>query len=355
MTDISIEQYDHMQEIALEHVGNDVAWAFTPVAFGANGYPAVVRREGHLIRYADPMKEHLSRSLSDQDQFVRLYSLRTRFTPDEVKLILAVRERVAAMCQKQFGRRIVPINSAVCPMGLFRVLAAITASYPKLGRPLSVLEVGPGSGYLGSLLIEAGYHYAAADATQAFYLWQNRMFAAAAGTSFVEQATVPIGTRPPVGKVTHIPWWHFLTGIFDMPLDVDVVVCEQALGEMHAWAMRYVLQAAKHVLRNSEVKAFVFSGHGHPQNSVEDVERGFAEAGFKRVLSERVFCYVPTAHSLPPSLSRLEKEIPLFNPGKASDLLAAPDFLKVPRSELPLDYEFRRIIGIWPAAAQFTE
>jgi hypothetical protein len=36
-------------------------------------------------------------------------------------------------------------------------------------------------------------------------------------------------------------------------------------------------------------------------------------------------------------------------------LLAAPEFLKVARGELPLDYEFRRIIGIWPAAEQFIE
>jgi len=354
MTHISIEQYDQMQEVALEHVGNDVAWAFTPVTFGANGYPATVRREGHLIRYADPMKEHLSRNLSDKDQFLRLYSLRTRFTPGEAKLIVAIRERVASLCQGRFGRRVVPINSAVCAMGLFRVLAAIADCYPNLKRPLSILELGPGSGYLGSLLVEAGFQYAAADATQAFYLWQNRLFATAGG-NFVEQALVPVGMRPPVGKVTHIPWWHFLTGVFDMPLTVDVVVCEQALCEMHAWAMRYALKAAKHVLRNSEVKAFVFSGHGHPQNSVEDVERSFAEAGFKRVLSEKVFCYVPIGHPVPVSVSRLEKDIPLFNPEKASNLLAAPDFLKVPRAELPLDYEFRRVIGIWPAAEQFTE
>jgi hypothetical protein len=355
MTHLSIEHYDQMQEVALERVGNDVAWAFTPVTFGANGYPSAVRREGHLIRYADPMKEHLSRNLSRKDEFLRLYSLRTRFTPDEAKLILAIRERVASLCQDRFGRRIVPINSSVCAMGLFRVLSAIGSCYPGLKRPLSVLEVGPGSGYLGSLLIEAGFRYAATDATQAFYLWQNRLFAALAGESFVEQALVPIGGSPPVGQVTHIPWWHFLTCVFTMPLDVDVVVCEQALCEMHAWAMRYTLQAARHVLRNSEVKAFVFSGHGHPQNSVEDVERGFAEAGFKRLLGERVFCYVPTGHTVPASLARLDKEIPLFNPGNASNLLAAPDFLKVTRDELPLDYEFRRIIGIWPAADEFIK
>ena len=355
MTHISIEQYDQMQEVALEHVGNDVAWAFTPVTFGANGYPSAVRREGHLIRYADPMKEHLSRNLSEKDQFLRLYSLRTRFTPDEAKLIVAIRERVASVCQSRFGRRIVPINSAVCAIGLFRVLSAIGRCYPNLNRPLSVLEVGPGSGYLGSLLIEAGFQYAAADATQAFYLWQNRLFAELAGNNFVEQALTPVGSAPPVAKVTHIPWWNFLTGVFAMPLAVDVVVCEQALCEMHAWAMRYTLQAARHVLRNSDVKAFVFSGHGHPQNSVEDVERSFAEAGFKRILSEKVFCYVPNGHPVHATLSRLEKEIPLFNPGNASDLLAAPEFLKVARGELPLDYEFRRIIGIWPAAEQFIE
>jgi hypothetical protein len=235
------------------------------------------------------------------------------------------------------------------------VLSAIAGCYPNLKRSLSVLEVGPGSGYLGSLLIKAGFQYAAADATQAFYLWQNRLFAGVSGDDLVEQALVPVGTAPPVGKVTHIPWWHFLTGVFDMPLNVDVVVCEQALCEMHAWAMRYTLHAARHVLRNSDVKAFVFSGHGHPQNSVEDVERSFAEAGFKRVLSEKVFCYVPRGHSVPASLSRLEKDIPLFNPSNASNLLAAPSFLKVPRRELPLDYEFRRIIGIWPASEQFIQ
>jgi SAM-dependent methyltransferase len=355
MTHISIDQYDQMHDAALAHVGNDVIWAFTPVTFGANGYPSTVTREAQLIRYADPMKEHLSRNLSDRDQFLRLYSLRTRFTADEAKLIIAIRERVARLCEARYGRRVVPINSAVCAMGLFRVLSAIANCYPNLKRPLSVLEVGPGSGYLGSLLIDAGFQYAASDSTQAFYLWQNRLFAAAAGDEVVEQALVPIGAAAPVGRITHIPWWHFVTRAFDMSLDVDVVVCEQALCEMHAWAMRYTLRAAKHALRHSDVRAFVFSGHGHPQNSVEDVERSFAETGFKRILGENVFCYVPSGHGIPSSLSRLDKEIPLFNPGHTSELLAPSEFLKVSRAELPLDYEFRRLVGLWPGAELFVE
>ena len=42
--------------------------------------------------------------------------------------------------------------------------------------PIRILEIGPGSGYLGLLLANDGHQYFAMDAAQAFYLYQKKLW-----------------------------------------------------------------------------------------------------------------------------------------------------------------------------------
>lgn len=265
--------------------------------------------------------------------------------------MLRVRDKAAQFCESHFGRRLVPINSIISAVGLFRVIAHIESCFQS--GPLTVFEVGPGAGYLGAFLIETGHRYISMDTTQAFYLWQSRFFHYFAGDAFVEQAFVKTGESPPAGHVTHIPWWHFVSNIGEAPIRADVVVCEQAISEMHAWASRYTALTAKGVLADSEVKVFLFSDFGHPTVPPVEIEGMFGEYQYSRVLSKRVYAFTPGQYQLPPGFYSLDEDIPLYNPSGRPRLLAAPEFLKVKRCELPLDYEFRRFLVIWPHAEQF--
>ena len=150
-------------------------------------------------------------------------------------------------------------------------------------RKLKIFEVGPGSGYLGAYLLNAGHPYAAMDNCQALYLWQNRLFSRIAET-FLEFAIYKKinGFERIFGcHCTHIPWWQFAafheTGF---PLG-DVVICDAAMGEMDTFGLRYLLHSAKAIAAESDCGAFIFQNLGEERvHHRADVESLLDQLGF---------------------------------------------------------------------------
>ena len=103
--------------------------------------------------------------------------------------------------------------------------------------PLRILEIGPGSGYLGMLLANDGYQYFAMDAAQAFYLYQKKIWSDIYGADYFDYSES--SSRPDTAKVTHIPWWQFANLSTPIP-DVDVVTINHALAEMHPQAVKTI-------------------------------------------------------------------------------------------------------------------
>lgn len=333
---LEIEDYDGRERAALAMVGNDAIWAFRPAAFAALGYPASIRDPAELVRFVDPMKEDLGRALTQKDEFLRNHSLRTRFTRGEVDILTALRLRVGTLSQEWFGRRILPINSLIGALGLFRVLQELAQ-----GRKLTIMEIGPGAGYLGALLIEAGHRYAALENAQGFYLWQNRLFAAVASTDFTDW----VKDRS-ISRVIHVPWWEFVRNGRDFPLSVDLAICDHMLCEMHPLALRYVLSLLATVLARSPLAALIFSGFGHPHNSREDVETCLSAFGFSQIVKENLYAYTLKERPVQRVLLSLAKTVPLYL-DSGERLLSAPEFMKLSWDELPYDYPFRKQMGIW--------
>ena len=105
------------------------------------------------------------------------------------------------------------------------------------GRPLRILEIGPGSGYLGLLLANDGHQYFAMDAAQAFYLYQKKLWSDIYGSDYFDYSES--SSRPDSTKITHIPWWQFANLSIPIP-DVDVVTINHALAEMHPQAVKTI-------------------------------------------------------------------------------------------------------------------
>ena len=103
--------------------------------------------------------------------------------------------------------------------------------------PLRILEIGPGSGYLGLLLANDGHQYFAMDAAQAFYLYQKKLWSDIYGADYFDYSES--SSRPETAKVTHIPWWQFANLSIPIP-DVDVVTINHALAEMHPQAVKTI-------------------------------------------------------------------------------------------------------------------
>jgi hypothetical protein len=103
--------------------------------------------------------------------------------------------------------------------------------------PLKILEIGPGSGYLGMLLANDGHEYFAMDSAQAFYLYQKKLWSDVYGADYFDYSESLSG--PANAKLTHIPWWRFAN--FSIPLpDIDIVTVNHALAEMHENAVRTI-------------------------------------------------------------------------------------------------------------------
>lgn len=156
---ISIDDYDRNERNALKYLPNRAIQGFQPVTFGSLNYPCHACEEEEIIRYIDTMHE-----LKNAKYFTPAYS----YSVEEANLITKVCDQVVELTKQWPGGPIRPWMSPLAAMTLFRAISAIGCHSGK--RTLSVFEVGPGSGYLGAFLINAGHRYASMDNTQAFYL-----------------------------------------------------------------------------------------------------------------------------------------------------------------------------------------
>ena len=74
--------------------------------------------------------------------------------------------------------------------------------------------------------------------------------------------------------MVHLSWWHYanLYRIGAIP-DVDVVLCDHALGEMYPHAMRYNAQMAQMMLSKSPVGLVLYESIGEPRFQTEEYVR----------------------------------------------------------------------------------
>jgi hypothetical protein len=247
------EAYDAAERAALPHVPNRIVEACQTVAFGQEGYPGRIPTPEAAVRYVDVMQDGRS-----EGTFTALLG---GITADELDLMGSLAGKVAALTETRYGRRLVPRS------GMLRALNVVRHIRHLLPDTTSaVLEIGPGSGYVGALLMELGYGYAATDIAQAFYVYQNHLMHALAPGRVIELATEPGGfldlAAIPAGHAVHVPWWKFVLPAPRANLRLHAVTCNHALCEMHSSALNYTARVAADLLAAPGDRYFVFEGWG---------------------------------------------------------------------------------------------
>src|SRR5207244_3430971 len=150
---LPIDVYDETEHCGM--IGRSVSelMAFRPVTVAQVGYPTSVSLEEELARYVDHNFEPEVPRLFDPGAEFPPIGYVNAFTPDEKKLLDSIRDAVAGMSLRRFGRAIRPISNLMVQMGPFR---AIAHEARKSGmKQLTVFEVGPGLAYLGALIAQA--------------------------------------------------------------------------------------------------------------------------------------------------------------------------------------------------------
>lgn len=160
-THISIETYDQRERDARKLASYPALRAFAPVSFAQANFPTRVTCETELRRYADIMYETRSREEWLKTKF---YSRR------EADAMLQLSRKIKRLTDRLFNKPTSPLMCLFAPINLWRMIEYLSVL---AGRSLTVLEIGPGSGYLAAYLLNAGHRLIAVDNTQALYLWQN--------------------------------------------------------------------------------------------------------------------------------------------------------------------------------------
>ena len=237
---LSIKAYDAAELAAITHASYPSIRAFAPAAFSQVNFPTRVRDEAELIRYADIMYE-----LADRD----LWYCKTLYSTAEAAMMASLSDSIETLTESSYGRAIRPFMCLFPPMPILRTVTALARN-----RPLKIFEIGGGAGYLGAYLIKSGHRYIATDNTQALYLWQDRLFGTLAAAEFADLAFEPRAQA----RVMMMPWWEFAQ-LFRAPPDVDIVICEAAMGEMDPFAVNYITRLAAQMLARSPSAPFSFA------------------------------------------------------------------------------------------------
>lgn len=244
------QTYDIAERTAMETTANRIVECSRAVTFGEVGYPIKIESVQGAARYVDVMHEGRAEATVRDILF--------GFSPEELDLMEAVASKTAAMSERLYGKRVVPRDSLLRSLNIVRHIRYFRPS------PATVLEIGPGSGYVGAMLLELGYGYAAIDVAQAFYVYQSHLMAEFARNGFSELA-IESGTyldRPAValGSAVHVPWWKFIVPEPVFGTGLDVATCNHAFCEMHAYARNYTMRAIRAFVGDSG--ALLFEGWG---------------------------------------------------------------------------------------------
>jgi protein-L-isoaspartate O-methyltransferase len=218
---MTLDSYNAAEREALSRLSNRQIEASGAEAFKQVGYPVTVDSMAALPRYADVMQEGRSRAT---------YDMLGGLTAGEFNLV----EQITAKVQKatdRLGRSVTPTASLLRALVVYRQIAALFPDHA------SVLEIGPGSGYVSALLALDTYKVYSVEIAQAFALWQRQL-----------RQTMPDADW------THIPWWDWIDG--RAPEKLDCITANHCLNEMHPNALAYLIRRAEEILGTTGILIF---------------------------------------------------------------------------------------------------
>ena len=155
-----LEKYNQAERAGRATVSNRAIEAFSLEVFETLGYPCRIESESELWRYHDVMQE---------GRFKQNLRLIGNYSEHDFELITKTAKQILGFSERELPIRNSGKHALTRSLYQYQLLMK---NRPHDGS-LRILEIGPGSGYLGMLLANDGHQYFAMDATQAFYLYQK--------------------------------------------------------------------------------------------------------------------------------------------------------------------------------------
>jgi hypothetical protein len=329
---LDVESYNSAEAAAADRFPIRVNQAFFPEMFASVGYPARVERLDQLWRYIDVM--HETRTTYNLDHL--LHGLTAR----EFELFKEVTGIVDKHATENYGRRAHATSALLRALHVLRLIKIVTGDE----RP-AVLEVGPGCGYLGMLLVMEGYPYIGTDVAQAFYLYQSHMLSHVAKDLkelAIDDGDILSLKTPMPGTAIHIPWWKWVTLTPEnIRLSAGIMTCNHCLCEMHPSSMGYLAAVSSRILANHlDGGKFIFDSWGYDLlHGEQTILAKFSEFGFR-------LCHNETAVSAMALADKI-KGWPVYGGTTPINVMNIPILPVVHTSDVV------STINQWPALKQF--
>ena len=242
-----VEKYNRAEREGRSTVPNRAIEAFGLEVFGTLGYPFKINDSSELWRYHDVMQE---------GRFEANLRLISDYTDHEFELLTKTARQILSFSERHFPIRNSGKHALTRSLYQYQL---IMKNRPHDG-PLKILEIGPGSGYLGMLLANDGHQYFAMDAAQAFYLYQKKLWSDIYRDDYFDYSESNSITKP--AKVVHIPWWRFANLSIPLP-EIDIVTINHALTEMHENAVKTIFARLYEMWGDNENKLVIAENLGY--------------------------------------------------------------------------------------------
>lgn len=257
-----ISRYREAETVGRSFVPNRAIQAFGLETFSAVGYPYEITDERELWRYHDVMQD------GRLEGNLRLLETDSKF--DNWELAKRAASSLQSFSEARFGFPSAGKDMLSRALYQYALLCAVLDGRPK---PWSILEVGPGCGYLGLLLGLEGHRYLALEASQAFYTYQSTLF----GDLFADEYCDGLSDVTDA-RIAHLTWWDFCREGSKLP-ELTGATANHMLAEMNSSALRFLFR-----------KLHSTQGHGfhlvaetlgsHAVNSLNDTLRQVVACGF---------------------------------------------------------------------------
>jgi hypothetical protein len=216
-----IRQYDDAELEGRTRVPNWAISAFSLEVFESIGYPHRIRLARELWRYHDVMQDNrLDWNLS----------LIGTSMDSETELIHRSAMAIANFSLGHFGFASAGVDMLSRAAYQFSLISDILKTHQK---PWTILEVGPGCGYLGLLLGLSGHRYIALEASQALRTYQSALFNDVFGVEYAD------GLTQRDGRVSHLSWWDFCAEGSSLPR-LTLATANHMLTEMNRMALEHL-------------------------------------------------------------------------------------------------------------------
>tara|TARA_Y100000389_G_C17396532_1_gene482872 strand:+ start:199 stop:1293 length:1095 start_codon:yes stop_codon:yes gene_type:complete len=257
-----IESYNNLETTFLNKCTYHQQMIFKPYQFINQGDPIRVENISQLSNFLDT-QHTLDRSL----EYLGMIS-KFDFDNEFEKLIDI---SIATLdLSKNFNESFIPVNALFAQYYQYKFIQSYIKNYK------TILEIGPGSGYLSAMLAKEGYALLSTDVTQALYIYQSLIFDKLEILNETiyesenyndDNAEIFFAEKcyPVHGKVTHLPWWLFKDLYLASNINIDLVIMNHTVLEVHPKCLEYIIALAKKL----KVKRFLMESAGSP-NSMQN-------------------------------------------------------------------------------------